>query len=259
LQRPGRVYQRFWRRRAREVHWRTCRDRCVVERICLRQDLDAIELVEDTRIVQTYARRQLARGMHSVVKLELRPGGAVRSSSWTTTLSPTTRSRTSTVAGRKCTGSRCASTSKRSASVTLEAVGRTRRMTATRPFPRITPGAAVICMVLGVSAPAQAFVPTPGGGHPGELDLNAQVTTERGKTEPNENQKSFMHPKGWYEYKLGLGYTCIRAASVLFDATRSRITTPAERNDRAVAGAPVRRRPVPSPGVHRRSKSRGGR
>jgi hypothetical protein len=91
-----------------------------------------------------------------------------------------------------------------------------------------------IASAIAFARPADAFVPIPVGGHPGELDLNAQVTTERGKTEPNENQKSFMHPKSWFEYKLGAGYTWGHFGPLQFFSTRleaTYYTTPAERND----------------------------
>lgn len=83
-------------------------------------------------------------------------------------------------------------------------------------------------------ATASAFVATPVGGHPGELDVNAQVTTERGKTEPNENRASFMKPKSWFEYKLGVGYTAGDLGPIEFPSVRLEATyyrTPAERND----------------------------
>lgn len=95
-------------------------------------------------------------------------------------------------------------------------------------------------LALGIVAWAQspsnasAFVGTPVGGHPGELDLNAVVTAERGKTEPNENQASFMKTRGWYEYKLGLGYTFGDVGPLEFFSARLEAThfqTPAERND----------------------------
>lgn len=107
-------------------------------------------------------------------------------------------------------------------------------MPQSRSLARITLGIPLLCLAVGISARAHAFVPTPVGGHPGELDVNAQVTTERGKTEPNENQKSFMRPKGWYEYKLGVGYTWGHFGPLQFFSTRleaTYYTTPAERND----------------------------
>jgi len=81
---------------------------------------------------------------------------------------------------------------------------------------------------------AWGFVGTPVGGHPGELDVNAVVTAERGKTEPNENQASFMKTRGWYEYKLGVGYTIGDVGPLEFFSVRLEAThyqTPAERND----------------------------
>ncbi|MEZ4220177.1 MAG: hypothetical protein R3B13_04545 [Polyangiaceae bacterium] len=81
-----------------------------------------------------------------------------------------------------------------------------------------------------------AFVSTPVGGRPGELDVNAQVTAERGKIEPNENQKSFMKARDFYEYKLGVGYTWGHYGPFQFFSTRLEATyyqSPAERNDPA--------------------------
>ncbi len=81
---------------------------------------------------------------------------------------------------------------------------------------------------------AQAFVSTPVGGRPGELDVNAVVTAERGKIEPNENQASWVKAKDWYEYKLGVGYTWGDVGPLQFFSTRLEATyyrTPAERND----------------------------
>lgn len=87
-----------------------------------------------------------------------------------------------------------------------------------------------------LSRSAAAFVGTPVGGHPGELDANAVVTLERGKTEPNENQASFMKTRGWYEYKLGVGYTVGDVGPLQFFSLRLEGThyqTPSERNDPA--------------------------
>ncbi len=65
----------------------------------------------------------------------------------------------------------------------------------------------MVLTVLSLAAPAGAFVSTPVGGHPGELDVNLQLTAERGKTEPTENEDSWFKTRGYYEYKLGTGYT----------------------------------------------------
>lgn len=64
---------------------------------------------------------------------------------------------------------------------------------------------AAVCASL--SSLAHAFVGVPVCGHPGELDVNAVVTAERGKTEPIENPASFTKIRSWYEYELGVGYT----------------------------------------------------
>ncbi|MBK7579323.1 MAG: hypothetical protein IPI67_03870 [Myxococcales bacterium] len=104
-------------------------------------------------------------------------------------------------------------------------------------------------IVVGVAAfvpfmpSASAFVGTPVGGHPGELDVNGVVTMERGKTEPNENQASYMKTKGWYEYKLGVGYTVGDVGPLQFFSVRlegTHFQTPAETNDPAEwqVGAP---------------------
>lgn len=89
-------------------------------------------------------------------------------------------------------------------------------------------------LTLVVAADALAFVATPVGGRPGELDLNAQFTAERGKIEPNENQASFTNAEGYYEYKLGAGYTWGHFGAIQFLSTRleaTYYTSPAERND----------------------------
>lgn len=85
-----------------------------------------------------------------------------------------------------------------------------------------------------VTTSARAFVSTPVGGRPGELDVNAQVTTERGKIEPNENQASWLPARDFYEYKLGVGYTWGDVGPLQFFSTRLEGTyyaSPAERND----------------------------
>ncbi len=96
----------------------------------------------------------------------------------------------------------------------------------------------VMPALLALSCPgvANAFVATPVGGRPGELDVNAQFTAERGKIEPNENQKSFMKAKDFYEYKLGVGYTWGHYGPFQFLSTRLEATyyqSPREVNDPA--------------------------
>ena len=92
---------------------------------------------------------------------------------------------------------------------------------------------AVFALVLTIGESAQAFVATPVDGRPKELDLNAQVTTERGLIEPNENQASWVKARGYYEYKLGVGYTWghqpLEFFSTRLEATY--YTSPAEKND----------------------------
>ena len=96
---------------------------------------------------------------------------------------------------------------------------------------------AAVWVVLGMlAAPrlAWGFVSTAVGGRPGELDVNAQVTAERGKIEPNENTASFMQARGFYEYKLGVGYTWGHYGPLQFFSTRLEATyyqSPPERND----------------------------
>ncbi len=92
-------------------------------------------------------------------------------------------------------------------------------------------------IVLSTSVTARAFVDTPVGGHPGELDVNAQLTLERGKYEPNGNQASFQSPPPWQEYKLGVGYTWGNFGPFKFFSTRLDAVyfrTGAERNDPSV-------------------------
>ena len=43
---------------------------------------------------------------------------------------------------------------------------------------------ALVASGLLLSSPAWALIPTPVGGHKGELDVNLRVTLERGKVEP---------------------------------------------------------------------------
>ncbi len=87
---------------------------------------------------------------------------------------------------------------------------------------------------VSVSSNASAFVATALGGRPGELDLNAQLTLERGKLEPSENQASYRQVRGWSEYKLGVGYTWGHFGPLQFFSTRLEATyfkTPEETND----------------------------
>jgi hypothetical protein len=84
------------------------------------------------------------------------------------------------------------------------------------------------------SPPAAGFVATPVGGRPQELDVNLQATAERGKIEPNENQASWVPARGYYEYKLGVGYTWGHYGPLQFFSTRleaTYYTSPAEKND----------------------------
>ncbi len=97
--------------------------------------------------------------------------------------------------------------------------------------------ARVAALVLSCSSLASAFVATSVGGRPGELDVNAQVTAERGLIEPNENQASWVKARDFYEYKLGVGYTWGHYGPLQFFSTRLEATyyqSPAERNDPSV-------------------------
>lgn len=97
--------------------------------------------------------------------------------------------------------------------------------------------------VLTFAASAAAFVANPVGGHPGELDVNLQITAERGKTEPGENRASTFKSRDFYEYKLGAGYTFGHYGPLQFLSLRIEATvyqTPEEKNDpnRWVVSAP---------------------
>ncbi|MEZ4373037.1 MAG: hypothetical protein R3B07_19595 [Polyangiaceae bacterium] len=108
------------------------------------------------------------------------------------------------------------------------------RRTTARATSRWAVAAACGLAMLGVSQQASAFVSTPVGGHPGEFDVNAQLTLERGKLEPNENQASYRKVKDWQEYKLGVGYTWGDLGPIEFFSTRleaTYFTTPEETND----------------------------
>jgi hypothetical protein len=87
-----------------------------------------------------------------------------------------------------------------------------------------------------LSTRAIAFVETPVGGHPGELDVAGRLVLERGKLEPNENQASWQPVRGFREYELSAGYTFRHSGALLFPAARLTLRgfeTPAERNDPA--------------------------
>jgi hypothetical protein len=93
---------------------------------------------------------------------------------------------------------------------------------------------------LGAVGEARAFVPSPVGGHPGEVDANARVTLERGKVEPNENPDSKQHAR-WNVYQLGAGYTIGSIGplqDVRFGIDAAYFYAPAEVNDLSL-GAPV--------------------
>ncbi len=86
------------------------------------------------------------------------------------------------------------------------------------------------------------FVPTPVGGHPGELDLNLRLGIEAGTIEPNENSDSFQRARGFLLYTLGVGYTfgdfgVLKDVSLHLQGTY--YTSPPERTDRTLEGRPV--------------------
>lgn len=88
--------------------------------------------------------------------------------------------------------------------------------------------------LLSFTGTAVGLVATPVGGHPGELDLNLQLTLERGKTEPAENPASTFKSRGFYESKLGVGYTFGDWGPLQFFSARLEATffqTPEEKND----------------------------
>jgi hypothetical protein len=64
---------------------------------------------------------------------------------------------------------------------------------------------ALLVPLLG-AADARAFVPTPVGGHPGEVDLSLRAGFERGLIEPNEFDGSWQKAR-WNLYQAGVGYT----------------------------------------------------
>ena len=66
--------------------------------------------------------------------------------------------------------------------------------------------ALVILTACVASRSAAAYVPSPVGGHSGEVDIGARATFERGKIEPNENEASFRKAS-WEVYTVGGGYT----------------------------------------------------
>jgi hypothetical protein len=72
----------------------------------------------------------------------------------------------------------------------------------------------------GIASAANAFVPVPVGGHPGELDVNFVFQTDRGKYEPTENPLSYRPVEGWYEYRLSVGYTWGHFGFLQFFSTR---------------------------------------
>lgn len=94
---------------------------------------------------------------------------------------------------------------------------------------------ALVASGLLLSSPAWALIPTPVGGHKGELDVNLRVTLERGKVEPNDNTASFQKAR-WQLYTLGTGYA-VGDVSVFQDLSLrlewTAFQAPAEKNDLA--------------------------
>ncbi len=99
------------------------------------------------------------------------------------------------------------------------------------------------CLVLarlGSARDARAFVPSPVGGHPGEVDASARVTLERGKVEPNENPDSKQSAR-WTVLQVGAGYTLGKVGpleDVRFGLDAAYFSSPAEVNDLTL-GPPV--------------------
>jgi hypothetical protein len=93
---------------------------------------------------------------------------------------------------------------------------------------------AALAITIGPAA-AHGFVSAPVGGHPGELDVMFRLSLERGKIEPNENERSWQKAR-WNMYTLGAGYTygdigVLQDVSFRLEGTY--YTSPAEENDPA--------------------------
>ncbi len=72
------------------------------------------------------------------------------------------------------------------------------------------------CCAVALAAraqPSSALVTTPVGGSPGSVDANVGVTLERGKIEPNEDERSWQSA-AWELYTVGVGYTFGQVASL---------------------------------------------
>ncbi len=98
------------------------------------------------------------------------------------------------------------------------------------------------------AARAEALIPIPVGGHPGELDVFARVTLERGLVEPNENQASWQKAR-WEMFTVGGGYGLGHHGILQDLSVRAEITgyqSPAEINDLG-RGAVTTGCPGPSP------------
>ena len=98
---------------------------------------------------------------------------------------------------------------------------------------------ALVVALLCTTQASLALVPTPVGGHPGELDLNLRLSFERGKVEPNENVDSFQVAR-WEIYAVGAGYTVgdwgpLRDAFLRAEAAY--VVLPSERNEQGTVEA----------------------
>lgn len=71
---------------------------------------------------------------------------------------------------------------------------------------RIVCGLAVLMVIALRCSTASALIPTAVGGRPGETDVNARLTLERGLIEPNENKNSWQNAQ-WNMYSLNAGHS----------------------------------------------------
>lgn len=102
--------------------------------------------------------------------------------------------------------------------------------------------ASVVAAALLATSHADAFVPIPVGGHPGELDLMIRAGFERGLIEPNEYDGSWQKAS-WEIVQLGVGYTVGTVGPFEFAYLRldqQFLFLPAETNEPDVAKFPER-------------------
>jgi len=101
---------------------------------------------------------------------------------------------------------------------------------------------AAVALAGSLAAPAEAFVPIPVGGHPGEWDLMLRFGFERGLIEPNENDGSWQKAN-WELIQLGIGHTFGTVGPLEFFYLRldaQYFIAPAETNERDVSVFPER-------------------